>query len=59
MFKSFIVALVSSSCAHARGNNDGTSAENAKTITILRNPGAGVQTFVHHWNELAADGETW
>ena len=58
MFKSFIIALVSASCADARGKNDGSSAENAVTEIIISSQNGGVQTYVHHWKELSDSGRT-
>ena len=44
--------------ALARGLNDGSSAENAVTVDMIDNPGAGIKTWVHTWNALADDGKT-
>ena len=57
MFKSLVATLMPM-VALARGLNDGSSAENAVTVAMIDNPGAGVQTWVHTWNALGEDGKT-
>ena len=57
MFRSFVAALVPYAVL-ARGDNDGTSYENAYNVEMIGNEGDGVWTDVNTWNELSDDGVT-
>ena len=58
MFKSLIAALLPVA-ALARGLDDGSSEENAKTISMNENLEDGIVMKVHTWNTIGGeDGKT-
>ena len=58
MFKAAFVTSLLTAATFARGTGDGSSKENATESYLIGNEGNNVRTYVHHWNELAADGKT-
>lgn len=58
MFRPSIAAALTSYAVLARGDNDGTSYENAYNVEMIGNSGDGIWTDVNTWNELNADGVT-
>ena len=57
MYKSLIAAL-SPVLVLSYGTEDGSSYENAMDIDGIGNPGEGLWTWVHYWNDLGEDGKT-